>query len=239
MENRILVIGDIHGCLNEFNLLLKKVKYNVDKDLLILIGDYVDKGQFPKQTLEKVMSLKKQYGVIVLGGNHEDIFYNWVHNNDYKKSPYFRDIVGGKKTVLSYFPELNETNENEARNYIFNHFYEHLDFIQQLPYYYELDNFIFVHAGINPSLENWKNTTKKEFRWIREDFIFKPHHLNETVVFGHTRTKFMHQSETCFKPWFDNKKIGIDGACAYKGQLNCLIIDSHQNITYDFIPYQL
>ena len=37
------VISDIHGCYKEFQQMLELLKMN-DEDLLILAGDYVDKG---------------------------------------------------------------------------------------------------------------------------------------------------------------------------------------------------
>jgi predicted phosphodiesterase len=52
---RILAISDIHGCLDEFNELLEKVKYNQSEDQLILLGDYIDRGLKSKQVVEKVM----------------------------------------------------------------------------------------------------------------------------------------------------------------------------------------
>jgi Predicted phosphoesterase len=42
---RILAISDIHGELELFDSLLEKVNYDADEDQLILLGDYVDRGQ--------------------------------------------------------------------------------------------------------------------------------------------------------------------------------------------------
>ena len=41
---RTLVVGDIHGKLELFNLLLEKMEYRAGEDRLILIGDLVDRG---------------------------------------------------------------------------------------------------------------------------------------------------------------------------------------------------
>ena len=53
---RTLIISDIHGELKLFNKLLKKVKYNADKDQLILLGDYIDRGPHSKGVLDRVMA---------------------------------------------------------------------------------------------------------------------------------------------------------------------------------------
>lgn len=44
MKNRTLVISDIHGCYDAFNKLLGKVHYDSAKYQLILLGDYIDRG---------------------------------------------------------------------------------------------------------------------------------------------------------------------------------------------------
>ena len=43
---RILFVGDIHGCRDEFLELLAKAKFRKSEDTLILVGDLVDKGPY-------------------------------------------------------------------------------------------------------------------------------------------------------------------------------------------------
>ncbi len=47
MENfdRILVCGDIHGEWDKFMMTYKKAAFNQDKDLLVFLGDYLDRGE--------------------------------------------------------------------------------------------------------------------------------------------------------------------------------------------------
>lgn len=40
---RVILMGDIHGCLDEMQLLLKKLNFQADRDLLVLLGDLVGK----------------------------------------------------------------------------------------------------------------------------------------------------------------------------------------------------
>ena len=42
---RILVISDIHGEIEKFEHLLEEAQYDAKQDQLILLGDYVDRGQ--------------------------------------------------------------------------------------------------------------------------------------------------------------------------------------------------
>jgi len=45
-------IGDLQGCFNEFNLLLKQVDFNPSKDHLYLVGDIVARGPDSKACLD-------------------------------------------------------------------------------------------------------------------------------------------------------------------------------------------
>jgi len=40
---RTIVVGDIHGCFTEFISLLKLIDFSSD-DLLVVVGDFVDRG---------------------------------------------------------------------------------------------------------------------------------------------------------------------------------------------------
>ena len=70
---RILAVGDIHGMYDKLIALMDKVQFNPDEDLLIFLGDYIDRGQQSLECLDYVMNLQKQYPerVICLKGNHE------------------------------------------------------------------------------------------------------------------------------------------------------------------------
>ena len=39
------VIGDVHGCYDELQMLIKKIKFNKNKDSLIFLGDLVNRGR--------------------------------------------------------------------------------------------------------------------------------------------------------------------------------------------------
>ena len=43
---RVIIIGDVHGCLDELKLLLKKCQYDSLVDTLVFVGDLVNKGNF-------------------------------------------------------------------------------------------------------------------------------------------------------------------------------------------------
>ncbi len=228
---RLLIISDIHGCHKEFNALLRKVNCKPSEDKLILLGDYVDRGLHSKEIIEQVMRLKEEWGVIVLKGNHDKMAYDALTNEDDKLDVHWLNN-GGFHTMMSYCGEdffendFSWNNYVKAKEYIRNKYKHHLDFLSSLSLYYETKEHIFVHAGIDPTLDDWKTQKEYDFIWIRELFYNNriTNTNNKTVVFGHTSTIHLHETaDIWFSP--DGDKIGIDGGCAYDMQLNCLEID--------------
>ena len=74
--DKVFAIGDIHGSYD----LLEKVldHWSPEEEQLIFLGDYIDRGKDSLKVLNKVMELSKEYHVITLSGNHEQIFLNWL-----------------------------------------------------------------------------------------------------------------------------------------------------------------
>ena len=78
MKERILVVSDIHGHRKALVTLLKAVNFNVRKDQLVLMGDYVNNGPDSFGTLKLVKRLKRR-GALALVGNHE---MRWLESKD-------------------------------------------------------------------------------------------------------------------------------------------------------------
>ncbi|MCD7806183.1 MAG: metallophosphoesterase, partial [Lachnospiraceae bacterium] len=64
---RILVMSDIHGHMDNLFHLLKKLNYSRD-DILVIIGDLVDKGPDSLRTLRYIMELSERGNVYVSMG---------------------------------------------------------------------------------------------------------------------------------------------------------------------------
>lgn len=225
------MISDIHGCYQEFNQLLSKVKYDPKVDQLILVGDYCDRGPDSKDVIEQVMLLVETQGVIAIRGNHDQMLVDaLLHGQD---SRFLRN--GGFSTLESYCGwdffggNFSLDRYREAKEYMLQHYADHFDFLKQLPFYYEDDKHIYVHAGIDPACEDWKQTLPMDFLWIREPFIEHPTNLDKTVVFGHTPTIDFHGTADI---WFAEDKIGLDGGCCFGYQLNCLEITKDAYFTH-------
>jgi serine/threonine protein phosphatase 1 len=220
--DRTLVISDIHGCFFQFIELLNRVGYNADTDRLILLGDYVDRGNASKDVVEMVQKMVQGSNVIALRGNHDQRFIDLMMGDDECATRFFQH--GGLETLRSYARIDDEANWRSARESIREHYPHHLSFLSRLPLYHEDDQHIFVHAGLNPEYVNWKEQPTRDFMWIREKFIHQETSVKKTIIFGHTRTMDIHGSANI---WFGGDKIGIDGGCSFGQQLNCLEISGN------------
>ena len=82
---RLLVIGDIHGKWERFKSVYDKVGFNAEKDLMVFLGDYLDRGDAPVPVMEWVMEHYGQKNMVFLRGNHDQMFYDAfleVQNSD-------------------------------------------------------------------------------------------------------------------------------------------------------------
>jgi len=221
-KHRILAISDIHGSYDEFIELLDLMGYDSENDQLILLGDYIDRGSQSKEVIQEVMTLSSN-GAIVLRGNHEQMFLDWL---DLKDQDMLFAFNGGIETMESFFPHIRQDNWDSverARMHFLAQCKSEIDFIRRLPLFYETNTHIFVHAGINPVATSWRASSKNVYMWIRDEFIHHPHNTGKTVVFGHTPTMRINPN-TLGNVWHGEGKIGIDGGCCFGHQMNCLEI---------------
>ena len=213
---RTLVISDIHGEYELFDALLKKINYNHEEDQLILLGDYIDRGPKSKDVLNRVMDLKEK-GAIVLRGNHDEMMVHAVDDEPKARDRWARNK--GEVTLQTYDPSIDKIQIPDC-----DEFEKHVEFIRSLDYFYETDDYIFVHGGVEPGTPVEESDPFKLI-WIREEF-YLGYNGEKTVVFGHTPTSIL-QGKGNHNVYFgENNVIGIDGAAAYGGRLNCLELPS-------------
>lgn len=232
--DKVFAIGDVHGNIELLKSLL--TKWNPDEEQLVFLGDYIDRGDNSFQVLNTVMELYKQYGAIALSGNHEELFLNWIHNPEQLSPFYIHPKVGGAATIESFY---RSSMDDSLQNYSFveiaekikEDYPEVVEFIENLLKYFHWDPFLFVHAGIDPNVENFLDTKEKDFLWIREEFSQVPHKAKEIVIFGHTPTLVLNENKSS-DVWLSpcHRKIGIDGGGAIyeEGQLHGIVLSKNE-----------
>ncbi len=200
---RIFAIGDIHGCFDKIQALLEKIPVDYSRDRIVFLGDYVDRGPDSKKVLDLVIGLYKEHpsSIILLKGNHEAMFLDYLENGPMRKS-FLR--FGGVKTLESYGPTDSDIQVPE----------EHVSLLKALETIYVTEDFCFVHAGLKPgtSIEEQK---EDDILWIRFKFIKSTYDWGKRVIFGHTPFD---------TPLIEANKIGIDTGAVYGGRLTCLVL---------------
>jgi len=208
MTNKIVAIGDIHGCVRSLKTLWNKLKPHRDA-LHIFIGDYIDRGPNSKGVVDFLLDVRHDRKCIFLRGNHEQMLldallkdekHNWMYN-------------GGDITLKSY---NNPRHVSDLPQ-------DHLDFYKETRFYFESDDYFFVHAGAPPhqTLEQSKDDVRSEhfFLWGREHLNAFETPWEKTVVFGHTPRPY---------PIRKPNMIGIDTGCVYNeigyGKLTAVVL---------------
>ena len=213
--NQIFVIGDIHGSSELLAELLEKITPLAKNDSVIFIGDYIDRGPDSKGVIDIVLKLRAEHHrVITLMGNHELMLLNAINGNAEKEFL----SMGGEATLKSYDipPEsINELTTMLPPN--------HLAFLQDLLPYWEDEDYIYVHAGLQPGVHLTQQSPDWLF-WSREDFINSAYDYGKKVIYGHTPYD---------KPKMDANKIGIDTGAVYGGALTCLVLPENRFIAIE------
>lgn len=208
-------VSDIHGCYDEFILMLKH--WNPKEQLLVLGGDYIDRGQRSYDVLDVVQRLVYDNNgqVIALRGNHENLMIEAQETNNHE----LWVLNGGNKTLESIEHSVPIVLKEMVR------------FSKATELYYEFGNVLFVHAGVTRGVKRLDEMAEFDFTWNRDHY--KTNNLTgKTIIFGHTPTRTIHNDTKNDDIWIskDGSKIAADGACVFGGQLNGLVVDLDGNI---------
>lgn len=208
MNNQVVAIGDIHGCLKSIKALWDKLEPWSDLPH-VFVGDYIDRGPDSKGVVDFLLKKQSERECVFLRGNHEQMLldaylkgdaYNWMMN-------------GGDAALKSYGDDVRVTELPD----------EHISFYESTKLFHETEDYFFVHAGAPPhqtlkeSIKDGNST--QFFLWGREHLNVYQTPWEKTVVFGHTPRSSPIQRE---------KMIGIDTGCVYNrpgyGKLTAVIL---------------
>jgi serine/threonine protein phosphatase 1 len=147
---RILAVGDIHGMYQKLLSLMDQVQFNPAEDLLVFLGDYIDRGPQSLECLDYVMDLYKQYPerVIPLLGNHEAMWLNYYRYENRRRS-YMMDGLD-KQMVLVWLDNGGTDTHRQFKKLKRPELQKRLRWMQMLSNHYRVDDYYFCHAGIQP-----------------------------------------------------------------------------------------
>jgi serine/threonine protein phosphatase 1 len=109
---------------------------------------------------------------------------------------------------------------------------EHVEWFKSLPYWYEDEHAIYVHAGIPPddSGQFWHPSQvepQTALLWVRTEAFFKEYR-GKRIVIGHTTTDQLPQELSKYTPddptdlWAGESVIALDTGCGKGGFLSAI-----------------
>jgi len=204
----LLVVGDIHGCARELEVLLGVLPLSPE-NTIVFVGDYIDRGPASMEVVNLLLELRRNGSArtLCLKGNHEDMLLAYMGYPGRLGEVFMYN--GGHATLASYgiAPWLSGSELADALPA------DHLGFLRGLDRMHLAPPFLVTHAGIDPE-RSLADQQEQDLFWIRERFIDHPHGLPYTVCFGHTPRREVLMD----LPY----KIGLDTGCVYGNKLSCI-----------------
>jgi len=219
---RTIIVSDIHGCIDEFDELVKTLSYNKETDRLILLGDLIDRGPDSVAVVRRAREMDLE----CVMGNHEHKFLKWFKSFGSRGDVY---------DVKSHYTQFSEDDIN---------------YIARMDSYIHIpeQKTIIVHAGLKPGVP-LQNQTKDDLYYLRDttsdrkfislkkisrlgkeatgahfwtEFWYGP----ESVVYGHNVHSFedplieeVSPGVTCY---------GLDTGCCFGGRLTALVLETKE-----------
>ena len=247
---RYYVVSDVHGYYTQMKSALKKAGFFSDDapHKLIMLGDIFDRGHETKQIQQFVLEQMEQDGVILIRGNHEDLFVELITVDEGR--PYSHHKSNG-----TYDTALQLTGFDPVMASIQN--YDFADAAKNTPFYkkiiptmldyFETEHYVFTHAWV-PSILNrdksysyitsWREADGVQWekaRWFNGIDAAQTADEEKTIVCGHWHTSYGHRKyenkgsefgdDADFTPYYGPGVIAIDACTAHSGMVNCLVID--------------
>ena len=136
----LYLMSDIHGDLKNFKRLLKNIDFNMD--ILVILGDVLDKGNKPMEAFNLVREIMDKYHghLILVKGNHE-LFASMYLEGKLSERTWLTTGYGGSET----FASLKKMKSEEIDDF--------KAFIDNLPLYYEFESPLYgkciaTHSGL-------------------------------------------------------------------------------------------
>jgi serine/threonine protein phosphatase 1 len=172
LRSRTIAIGDIHGCSRALAALVRALA-PTSEDLLVVLGDYIDRGPDSRGVVEMLIDLRRRCRLAPLMGNHEELLLDVRAG----RLPSQWSIgLGGATTLASYGAGLDFGRIPG----------EHIRFMEESLDYVETPTHIFLHANYDPELpipaQPFPTTRWNSLRGT----IPGPHRSGKTVIVGHT-----------------------------------------------------
>ncbi|MEO7411800.1 MAG: metallophosphoesterase [Opitutaceae bacterium] len=238
MAGRTFAIGDIHGEPAHFARVWAQLPALDAADTVVFLGDYVNRGPASKAVLEALMTLPQSTPakVVCLRGNHEDAWLRvrsegwdeFVLDLDHGCFPTLRSFTGGAVPKTREKPTDREMGLMASGDFFPAAV---IEWMRQLPFWYEDERGIYVHAGLPGVDGNFLHPAQVQppalVAWRRTD-DFVRNYRGPKVVFGHTPVTLLPGDLSSYTPddpddaWVNENVVGLDTGCGLGGFLTAL-----------------
>ena len=220
------VITDIHGYYLALLQCMERSRFDMEKDLLICLGDTCDRGP---QTCESFEELLKIKNLLYILGNHDLCFREHIESQGDNPEPLWTR-QGGRSTLKSYPAGIPAS---------------HIKLLSEALLYLVIDNMLFVHAGLDPNKAIESNSTH-DLLWNRNliEQAYQGRGIGNkltpyTKVFaGHTPTT--QKNFNSLKPLIFNEFRLLDTGVIHGKHLSIMNIDTDEyfqsNLVSDLYP---
>lgn len=191
----LYAIADIHGHAAMLDKALARIEADgaTDRDEVIFLGDYIDRGPHSDAVLERLAQGRAEgRNWSFLMGNHDRMMLNYLTDGTVTDPavraalPWTHDRFGGAcLRAYGVNPDAGLPPEELHRAFCAAVPQAHHDFLAALVYTLEREDLLFVHAGIRPGVA-LAGQSRNDLVWIRGDFLDHPGPHPWLVVHGHT-----------------------------------------------------
>lgn len=218
----VWAVGDVHGRLDLLAPLLDLIlddlaSSGASRRVLVMLGDYVDRGAESRGVLERLAQVRADPTVEshLLCGNHDAVMRAFL--DDPEMGPRW-SALGGGKTLASYGVAVPARTDGpdiwaaasaaladampDAQRAL----------LAALKPSAEVGDYFFCHAGARPGVA-LEAQSDRDLMWIRREFLDDGRPFERMVVHGHTPAESLHA---------DHRRIGLDTGAHVSGVLTGL-----------------
>ncbi len=228
---RTIVVGDVHGCLDELDELLRLVSLRPGFDRLVFVGDLLDRGP---DSVGVVRRARELGGLSVLG-NHEAKHLRWARQEAWRqRDPAHRSPI--RPLPPDRLAEHRRLTPADLR------------WLASLPTVLRLDRrWAVIHGGLSPRRRLDAQVPQEVIRlrlvdaegqMVAQRRASIPPHLApwatrwrgpESIIYGHHVHDLDEPRVDVPSP--DVRCVGLDTGCCYGGRLSALVLPREEIVS--------
>lgn len=247
---KYFITSDVHGFYSILKKELDKQGFDINnpEHILVIIGDAFDRGQEAKKLLNYLTKLKKLNKLIYIRGNHESCMEKLLTQLQKHKPISLYHLHNKTLDTLSQLTGISQFDLMcDYYNYekdIIPKMKKYLKLTKDLPYYYEIGDYILTHGYIPinvKTMSQLKKVSKQAWESAMWFNGMQQWHLGQrikgkTIVVGHFHTSFGNylyhnlgsgefENDSVFSPFIDKQIIALDACTAWTSKINIVIME--------------